>query len=78
MWTLGRERSSFRFTNKLVGDPKVDTKGRVINNYRVDKKIGGGSFGVVYKVEHVPTGDVYAMKVSIVVESGKSRKNKSR
>lgn len=73
--TLGRRRSSVLFTNKAVGSPRADAKGRVINNYRVENKIGEGSFGVVYKVEHVPTGDVYAMKVSIVLESVKCTAN---
>lgn len=41
----------------------METKGRVINNYRVGKKVGEGSFGAVYMVEHVLTGAVYAMKV---------------
>lgn len=67
MGTLGHRRSSVLFTNKVVGSPNAEAKDRVINNYRVDKKLGEGSFGVVYKVEHVPTGDAYAMKVSMTV-----------
>lgn len=35
----------------------------MINSYRVGKKVGEGSFGAVYMVEHVLTGVIYAMKV---------------
>ncbi|CAM9524304.1 unnamed protein product, partial [Ectocarpus sp. 8 AP-2014] len=61
----GATRSSFRSTGQLTfaGDTKGETSGRVINDYRVCERIGEGSFGVVYKVVHVHTGEVNAMKV---------------
>ncbi|CAM9201076.1 unnamed protein product, partial [Ectocarpus fasciculatus] len=61
----GATRSSFRSTGQLTfaGDAKGETSGRVINDYRVCERVGEGSFGVVYKVVHVHTGEVNAMKV---------------
>lgn len=61
----GATRSSFRATEQLTfaGDAKGETNGRVINDYRVCKKVGEGSFGAVYKVVHVHSGEPYAMKV---------------
>lgn len=39
-----------------------------MNNYRVEEKLGEGSFGVVYKVAEVNTAAVYAMKVRATAE----------
>lgn len=65
----GATRSSFRSTGQLrfAGDAKGETSGRVINDYRVCERVGEGSFGVVYKVVHVHTGEVSAMKVRLNV-----------
>ncbi|CAB1110112.1 unnamed protein product [Ectocarpus sp. CCAP 1310/34] len=61
----GATRSSFRSTGQLTfaGQSNGETSGRVINDYRVCERIGEGSFGVVYKVVRVHTGEVNAMKV---------------
>jgi serine/threonine protein kinase len=32
------------------------------NKYKPLKKIGEGSFGVIYKVQHVVTNEIYALK----------------
>lgn len=58
-------RSSFRATEKLkfTEDAEGCTNGRVINDYRVCEKVGEGSFGAVFKVVHVHTGQINAMKV---------------
>ncbi|CAM9866108.1 unnamed protein product, partial [Hapterophycus canaliculatus] len=58
-------RSSFRFTKQLNFSEHAegDTNSRVINNYRVCEKVGEGSFGIVFKVVHVDTGEVNALKV---------------
>lgn len=63
----GRTRSSFRATEQLTfaGDAKGETNGRVINDYRVCEKVGEGSFGAVYKVVHIQSGEPYAMKVCV-------------
>lgn len=37
-------------------------KDDMIEKYRVLKAIGRGSFGTVYEVEHVETGDIFALK----------------
>lgn len=33
-----------------------------MNNYEKKKKLGQGSFGSAYLVEHIPTGKLYCMK----------------
>lgn len=43
---------------------RVTTRGhRIINGYRLDIKIGKGSFSVVYLAKHLATGDIVAIKV---------------
>ncbi len=37
--------------------------GEVIDNYRIIKILGEGTFGIVYKVEEVTSGDVFALKL---------------
>ncbi|CAM9292717.1 unnamed protein product, partial [Pylaiella littoralis] len=61
----GSARSSFRCTEQLkfAGDTKGETRGRLVNDYRVCEKVGEGSFGAVYKVVHVHSGEINAMKV---------------
>lgn len=63
----GGERSSFRCTAQLkfAGNTGGETNGRLVNDYRVCEKVGEGSFGAVYKVVHVHSGEVNAMKVRI-------------
>lgn len=63
----GSARSSFRCTEQLkfAGDTKGETHGRLVNDYRVCEKVGEGSFGAVYKVVHVHSGEINAMKVCI-------------
>lgn len=46
-----------------AGTTGRENNGRLINNYRVDNKVGEGSFGTVYRAVHVHTAVVYAMKV---------------
>ena len=55
---------------------KIKRKGRsiaesdhLVNDYRVSKKVGEGSYGAVYKVENVLTSKVYAMKVGFSLVS---------
>eukprot|EP00744_Colponema_vietnamica_P011011 GILI01015508.1.p1 GENE.GILI01015508.1~~GILI01015508.1.p1 ORF type:complete len:145 (+),score=13.57 GILI01015508.1:41-475(+) len=38
----------------------------VIGDYKVLRKIGEGSYGIVAKVQHQPTGTVYAMKAVLL------------
>ncbi|CAF2092701.1 unnamed protein product [Rotaria magnacalcarata] len=43
---------------------ELDMTGRVIaNNYRIESKLGAGSFGQVYLCEHVRTHEQWAMKI---------------
>lgn len=38
--------------------------GRVLNGkYRIDKEVGSGAFGKIYKCSHVETGVDYAVKL---------------
>lgn len=63
----GCARSSFRCTEQLkfAGSANGETNGRLVNDYRVCEKLGEGSFGAVYKVVHIHSGEVNAMKVCI-------------
>lgn len=62
----GGARSSFRCTEQLkFAGTNGETNGRLVNDYRVCEKVGEGSFGAVYKVVHVHSGEVNAMKVCI-------------
>ncbi|KAI8324672.1 kinase-like protein, partial [Martensiomyces pterosporus] len=48
----------------VAADAGEDAEGfMVIGSYSVDKEVGSGSYGTVYRVKHKRTGQKYAMKV---------------
>lgn len=49
------------------------------SNYRVEEKIGAGSFGVVYRAERIPDGEPVALKfVSIQAQADDARLRRDR
>ncbi|KAI1713776.1 protein kinase domain-containing protein [Ditylenchus destructor] len=46
------------------GTEQETNKPLSLDDFTSLKKLGNGSFGTVYKVEHKPTGKIYAMKVT--------------
>lgn len=41
----------------------MENKGAIRNTYKIKEKVGAGAYGKVYKVKHMPTKSIRAMKV---------------
>lgn len=64
--TINTERDVLKNQDDIKITPNaliVENKGTIAKNYTIIEKIGSGTFGKVYKVQHIPTKQLRAMKV---------------